>query len=241
MGHTGSSAQRRRIRHTTGMKQHTTPRGIRNHNPGNLIRHAATRWQGMAADQSGDHRFVIFESPELGLRALLKVLINYHELHDIHTVTGVVSRWAPDSENDTAAYITHVANRLGVAPDAAIDLTDHDTVLSVARAIVRHENGPGPLAGEWYDEATWHAAARLAGLTPPPKPIHHSRTLQGATVVAATGTLAAAADAAQQFSSLIPILDRLANLPGWLLALCAVAAAGYIAWARLDDRQRYHH
>ena len=47
------------------------PRGIRNNNPGN-IRVAKIRWQGQKTAQF-DQSFVEFDSPEMGLRALMKV------------------------------------------------------------------------------------------------------------------------------------------------------------------------
>jgi len=44
------------------MSQPAIPRGIRNHNPGNIEK--GDPWQGLAADQSGDPRFAVFAAPE---------------------------------------------------------------------------------------------------------------------------------------------------------------------------------
>ena len=50
------------------------PRGIRNHNPGNL-RKSNDPWQGLAPDQT-DPDFLQFESSKWGIRALARTLIS---------------------------------------------------------------------------------------------------------------------------------------------------------------------
>ncbi|MFI3272941.1 MAG: structural protein, partial [Pseudomonadota bacterium] len=56
------------------------PRGIRNHNPGN-IRHGDD-WQGLRDTQT-DKNFCQFVSPEFGIRALARVLMNYEKKHGL--------------------------------------------------------------------------------------------------------------------------------------------------------------
>lgn len=124
------------------------PRGIRNNNPGNIDRNA-TAWQGMAADQSSDPRFVVFNSPEYGIRAMAKVLMSYGAKYGIDTVRGVINRWAPPNENDTEAYIVHVAETLGVGPDTHISLSSPSVLVVLVAAIIKHENGQQP-----YDQPT---------------------------------------------------------------------------------------
>ncbi|MDE9591255.1 structural protein, partial [Xenorhabdus bovienii] len=54
-------------------------RGLRNNNPGNIDHNPANKWQGqLPHDLSIEKRFCRFESPEYGIRALIKLLINYH-------------------------------------------------------------------------------------------------------------------------------------------------------------------
>lgn len=117
------------------------PRGIRNNNPGNIERNGIA-WQGMAADQSSDSRFVVFESPEYGIRALGKVLDTYYYHHGLHTVAGMVSRYAPGSENDTESYIRSVADRLGVGAEEALSWPGQKAAM--VAAIIKHENGLQP-------------------------------------------------------------------------------------------------
>ncbi|MGG2488348.1 structural protein [Pseudomonas aeruginosa] len=140
------------------------PRGIRNFNPGN-IRHAkGTRWQGMSANQN-DSAFVQFTGPQWGIRAIARTLITYQDKHALRTIRQIISRWAPPSENNTEIYIRQVAARVGVAPDARIDVYDYRTMRTLVEAIVRHENGPGPLPeGSWYGEGLINEGLHLAGI-----------------------------------------------------------------------------
>ena len=123
-------------------------RGEKNFNPGNIDRNN-TLWQGMAADQSGDSRFVVFTEPFYGIRALAKVLLSYYRKYGLNTVHKIIDRWAPPSENNTGAYVNHVAQVLGVGIDAKINVEDAQTLEVLVRAIIEHENGHCI-----YDDAT---------------------------------------------------------------------------------------
>ncbi|HEY6022286.1 MAG TPA: structural protein P5 [Candidatus Paceibacterota bacterium] len=118
----------------------TPTRGERNNNPGNIER-GTIHWQGMADDQSGDKRFIVFNTPEDGIRALAKLLFNYQNIHGLNTVRQIVNRWAPPTENDTYSYVNTVASEVGVTPDDKINLTDSETLAKLVTAIIRHENG----------------------------------------------------------------------------------------------------
>lgn len=140
------------------------PRGIRNNNPGN-IRHGES-WQGLANDQP-DPDFATFMAPEWGLRAVMRLLINYHRKHNVRTVGGIISRWAPPNENDTVGYINAVSKALGVQGDTPINWWDggtDDTLIALTKAIARHENGRPPAGWptDWFDHSVYVEAARLA-------------------------------------------------------------------------------
>jgi len=116
------------------------PRGIRNNNPGNI-----QKGVGFAGEvQGNDPRFATFETPEDGIRATARNLLTYQRQHGLDTVEGIISRWAPSSENDTGAYVRQVAQALGVEPDQQLDLNDPDTLTRLTAAIIRHENGMQP-------------------------------------------------------------------------------------------------
>lgn len=143
-----------------------SPRGIRNYNPGNIRHVQGTRWQGMSANQN-DTAFVQFTGPQWGIRALARTLITYQDKHGLRTIRQVIGRWAPPNENNTEAYIRQVATRVGVSPDGRIDVYDYSTMRALAEAIIRHENGAGPLPeGNWYGEALINEGLHLAGIVP---------------------------------------------------------------------------
>lgn len=132
------------------------PRGIRNDNPGN-IRHGQ-KWQGMRDEQT-DAEFVQFVSPEYGIRALAKTLLTYQSKHRLRTVAQIIARWAPPSENNTAAYVAAVARAVRVEADQPIVLTDRAVMLPLVRAIIAHENGMSP-----YTAEQMNAGLSMAGL-----------------------------------------------------------------------------
>lgn len=120
-------------------------RGIRNNNPGN-IRRSATAWQGKVLPGL-DPDFEQFSSPYYGLRALARTLLSYQARYGLGSVRALISRWAPPSENNTAAYVAAVAAEVGQGPDNAIDLRARpDLLAALVAAIVRHENGVQPYA-----------------------------------------------------------------------------------------------
>ena len=69
------------------------PRGIRNHNPGNL-RKSNDPWQGLAPDQT-DPDFLQFESSKWGIRALARTLIAYQDKIGLRSIKSIIYRWAP--------------------------------------------------------------------------------------------------------------------------------------------------
>ncbi|MDC9591453.1 structural protein [Xenorhabdus sp. XENO-10] len=131
-------------------------RGIRNNNPGNIDHNSANKWQGQIGIETGvkNPRFCRFESPEYGIRALMKLLSNYHK-NGYQTVYRMIDRWAPSIENDTTAYIKGVAKTLSVDPHHVLNI-DKPTLIALAKSIIRHENGKQP-----YSEATFEKAFEL--------------------------------------------------------------------------------
>lgn len=132
------------------------PRGIRNHNPGN-IRRTATLWRGMSVDQSADPAFIVFQEPLWGLRALGRLLRTYYDIYHCRTVAAIIDRYAPPTENDTVAYRASVAAALRVAADQAL-ARDVPTWVGLMQAIVRHENG----VGDYYPPDLYRSAAQMA-------------------------------------------------------------------------------
>ena len=94
-------------------------RGMRNNNPLNIIKSEKINWQG-EVKPSTDPNFAQFETLEYGLRAAFKLLQTYYTKHGCKTITQIISRWAPETENQVVAYIKAVSQRTGIAPDAPL-------------------------------------------------------------------------------------------------------------------------
>jgi hypothetical protein len=132
-------------------------RGERNKNPGNLDRIPGQHWQGMSLDQSGDPRFVVFDTPLWGIRALARTLLTYYRKHDRDTPRKIINRWAPPNENDTNAYVNNVAKLLQLGPDEVFAVDSEPMLTILAKAIIQHENGRCI-----YDDTTIADAVRKA-------------------------------------------------------------------------------
>lgn len=130
-------------------------RGLRNRNPGN-IRRSGVRYKGEVRP-STDPQFKQFGSMELGYRAIFVLLDTYRIRYGLDTVRTMISRWAPPSENDTAAYVDAVCRRTGLTPDRPIDTRNRATMVPLAAAISRVENGTDAVAEEV--EAGWELFA----------------------------------------------------------------------------------
>jgi hypothetical protein len=85
-----------------------------------------------------DNGFSTFSSLYYGYRAISVLLNTYFNTYNLKTIKGIISRYAPGSENNTTAYINFVANQTGFGPDQI--LTESDLVTLIP-AIVKMENG----------------------------------------------------------------------------------------------------
>jgi hypothetical protein len=140
------------------------PRGVRNHNPGNIRESQGdrTRWLGERATDD-DPAFEEFQTPEMGFRALALVLLSYRR-RGITRLNKILATYAPASENDTDSYVRHVAELLGVAPDDDVDVGNPDTLALLLRAISRHENGVRSDGTDWWTDAQIAEGVRLLAL-----------------------------------------------------------------------------
>lgn len=130
------------------------PRGIRNHNPGNI--EFGYQWLGLA-DKQLDERFATFKRPEFGLRAIGRILRAYQRRYNLHTIRGMITRWAPPHENPTNRYVDYIARKLGVGPDEKIDVCAPGVMRKFIEGIVQFENGMMP-----YMDAVLIRGAALA-------------------------------------------------------------------------------
>lgn len=111
-------------------------RGMRNNNPGNIEYGAFARSMGATGT---DGRFAIFPTMGTGQAAALSLLERYYD-NKLDTVSKIINRWAPPSENDSGAYARTVASRVGVDPNEKLSRAQ---LASVRDAIFNYENGSG--------------------------------------------------------------------------------------------------
>lgn len=126
------------------------PRGIRNHNPGNLVI-TTIAWKGkVPVAQNTDKHFEQFTSALFGIRAMFMDVRGDIEKDGLNTVRKLISVYAPASENNTQAYIDFIAKQLGINPDAKIT---SDKYFPLLKAIIQMENGKQPYTDELIIQA----------------------------------------------------------------------------------------
>lgn len=211
------------------------PRGIRNHNPGN-IRKSKDPWQGLAERQT-DAAFFVFKSATYGIRALARTLITYQDKYGICTIRGIINRWAPKRENNTAAYIVSIERKTGFTAGEKLDLHRFDQLKPLVEAIIFHENGQQP-----YTDTEITKALVLAGVEPKQGNLQTSRTVK-AGQMATVGTVGAGAIEAVQetlepattaLMAIAPYLDA----AKWILLGITLTGIAVMLWARIDDRRK---
>jgi len=124
------------------MTSQMKPRGIRNNNPLN-IRRSGSKWKGLSKQQT-DKAFCQFDEMKYGWRAAFYLLCyTYWKVWGCNSVRTIISRWAPDNENNTESYIKRVCELTGLAPSEPIgDPTQHaDNWLKLGWAMAIVENG----------------------------------------------------------------------------------------------------
>lgn len=134
------------------------PRGIRNNNPGNLVRNAV-KWQGLltqaqveALGWTWDAKFCQFDTPANGVRAIGHVLLSYQS-RGLSTVDECIREY---SATDQDAYVANVTAALGL--DASnggqfVQIDVGSNLPALATAIIQQEEGQQPYA--LSDIATW--------------------------------------------------------------------------------------
>jgi hypothetical protein len=131
-------------------------------NPGNI------RPGGGFLGESGSERgFATFSDPMYGMRALARLPVTYANEYGINTVEGLVSRYAPRSENKESFdnYVNFLSRQLGVRPDQEVDFTDPQVRQAMLPAIMDFEQGAG--YSDRYDPSTFSAAVAAADLEDP--------------------------------------------------------------------------
>jgi len=115
------------------------PRGIRNNNPGNLN----FAGQAGATKETGPNgRFAVFGTMQEGLIAL-KNQLQLYAARGIDTIRTIISKFAPENENNTKAYIQAISKQLGIGANTKLNLSDPTTLKALMQGITNIEVGRG--------------------------------------------------------------------------------------------------
>jgi hypothetical protein len=121
----------------TGGGQSASPLTLDN-NIGN-IRATNVAWDGKGEPANG---FETFATPELGARAALQNIRTQERKNGGSiTLSDLIGKWAPPSENNTSAYVSDVSSRTGIAPDQTLNTGDAGQMQQLLAAINQHEKG----------------------------------------------------------------------------------------------------
>lgn len=234
---------------TTGQTTRRPSRGVRNNNPGNIRHNRGTKWQGASPVQA-DREFVSFVSPEMGVRALIRTLLTYYKQHNLRTVHGIITRWAPPVGNangrsytqNTGAYVDAVCRELSRALGRTVNAREALPIDSVAImrplviAIIAHENN-----GHRYPASVIAEGMRLGGIHDAmPRGLMSSGETQAALV---SGTAATGAGVAliETLDTVRGQLEPLAYYSQWIalvLILLTLAGAGWTVWSHFSRKRR---
>lgn len=105
----------------------------RNNNPGNIRDGAFARAQ--AGYIGSDEGYAKFATAQDGRKAMMALLDSY-VARGYDTISAIVKRWAPPSENDTGAYISDVSKQTGIGRGQKLS---QQQLAMVASAMARHE------------------------------------------------------------------------------------------------------
>lgn len=118
----------------------STPRGIRNNNPGNLN---YARQKGAEKEGGPNGRFAVFSDMTSGVSALYKQIQLYFQ-RGTDTISEIVNKYAPASDNNNVmAYINSLVKATGKGAHESLASSDMSTIFNLLKGIINHENGKG--------------------------------------------------------------------------------------------------
>lgn len=203
--------------------------GITLNNPGDLEFNDVDKWQGLATPPN-QGRWFKFKTPVDGIRAIARTLITYQDKYNLRTIEQWITKYAPPTENDTAAYIKSVCDESGFVATFQLNAHDYRCQRAIVPAIIHHEQGSQPYSDAQIDEALRRAgivpqqtASTTTALFTDPKVI-------GATVAGTAGTVQATV------SSVSDIWDTLGQHidPRYLVWSCVAVVIGFGVWYALQ-------
>lgn len=115
-------------------------------NPLNIRYSAKNDWKGQIGERNG---FCVFSDEKYGWRAAFVLIKNYHK-KGFSSVSKIIHRFAPASENPTSSYVDFVCKKMkGIGyesfgmelKDAPLDLTNDMVVIDLLMCMSKFETG----------------------------------------------------------------------------------------------------
>jgi hypothetical protein len=107
---------------SAGPARRTVNSNTANNNPGNL------RFAGQPGATLGANGFAKFPTLAAGIAAANRQL-DLYATRGVNTISKIISKWAPTSENDTAGYIAAVSKQLGKGANVELTPADRQRLL----------------------------------------------------------------------------------------------------------------
>ncbi|PLR30232.1 hypothetical protein CYR55_22375 [Chimaeribacter californicus] len=138
-------------------------RSFRNNNFGNL-QYAGQKGARLEnANAYGERRFARFDTPEEGFRSLANQLSSYANgtssvvgYKKLQSIGEIIPSFAPESENNTKAYMASLSKQLGVGLNDKLDLQNPEVMTKVMRAIATLEGGNPQVTDEFIKNSIGH-------------------------------------------------------------------------------------
>lgn len=126
------------------------PIGLRQHNPGNLRR------------PGNPVGFQTFDNDEQGLSAMAQQIGRYANRDGLRSISGILNKYAPGSENNTGAYIKRVSDDTGFDPNAQLNVNDPKVLAPLLSSMVKVEQGRQPFSADDYAKAAQTVKVEVA-------------------------------------------------------------------------------
>lgn len=109
--------------------------GFVNNNPTNIRYSTSNKWQGQTGSKKG---FCVFSAQSYAFRATALILFKYID-RGANTLEKMIARWAPETENNTEAYIRFVSKATGIPRKMAISKYNRVFFVGIMTAMSRME------------------------------------------------------------------------------------------------------
>jgi hypothetical protein len=119
-------------------QEYIIPITVYNNNPFNIRNNHLNKWQGKI---NSNEPFEKFETLDHGIRAGIKLLMNYQSNYGLMTIEDIVYRFAPPFENDTENYINWMCKNTGFDRNHLINLQDFETLILFCDFMIQIETG----------------------------------------------------------------------------------------------------